>query len=150
MKKIKIFIGADHAGFNIKEKLIPYLIKLKYSITDLGDLKYNKTDDYPIYAKKVAKAVVKTKNSKGILICGSGQGVCIAANKVHGIRAALAEKVKDAYMARRDDDCNVICLQGRYTKFNLAKRIVHKFLETDFKAIKRYKRRVNEINRIEQ
>ena len=150
MIKIRVFIGADHAGFELKEKLKSYLTKIKYQVTDLGNKKYQKNDDYPIYGNKVAKAVIKNKNSRGILICGSGQGVCIVANKIKGIRAALAENVKDSYMARRDDDCNIICLQGRYTKLDTAKRIVKKFLETDFKAIKRYKRRVNEIKKIEK
>lgn len=147
---MKVYIGADHAGFDAKEKIKPYLIKLKYKTIDLGNKKYNKNDDYPVYSYKVAKAVSKDKNSRGILICGSGQGVCIVANKVKGIRAALAEKIKDAYMSRKDDDCNIICLQGRYTSIEKAKKITKKFLETEFSAIKRYKRRINEINKIEK
>ena len=94
--------------------------------------------------------MAKNKNSFGILICGSGQGVCIVANKVKGIRAALAEDTRDAYLARRDDNCNIICLQGRYTNLDKAKIIVKMFLETKFKALKRYKRRINEIKKLEK
>ncbi|MBI2148441.1 RpiB/LacA/LacB family sugar-phosphate isomerase [Candidatus Woesearchaeota archaeon] len=146
---MKIYIGADHAGFKLKERLKIFLIKSKYSIIDLGNKKFQKNDDYPIYGYKVAKAVVKNKYSRGILICGSGQGVCITANKVNGIRAALAENIKDAYLARRDDNCNIICLQGRYTSLKKAKIIIKKFLETEFKPLKRYKRRISEIKRLE-
>ncbi|MBS3151992.1 RpiB/LacA/LacB family sugar-phosphate isomerase [Candidatus Woesearchaeota archaeon] len=147
---MKTFIGADHAGFKLKEKLKPYLTKLKYQVIDFGNKKYQENDDYPIYGNRVAKAVAKNKNSFGILICGSGQGVCIVANKVKGIRAALAEDTRDAYLARRDDNCNIICLQGRYTNLDKAKIIVKMFLETKFKALKRYKRRINEIKKLEK
>ena len=147
---MKVYIGADHGGFKLKEKLKPYLIKLSYKFVDLGIKEYNKNDDYPVYGAKVSKKVSKDKKSRGILICGSGQGICIVANKVKGIRAALAEHVKDSYLARRDDDCNVVCLQGRYTILNNAKKIVKKFLETEFKKSKKYKRRIREIRRLEK
>lgn len=146
---MKIYIGADHAGFKLKERLKLHL-KRKYKIIDLSNKKYNKNDDYPIFAARVAKKVAKDKNAKGILICGSGQGVCIAANKIKGIRAALAEHVQDAFLARKDDDCNVICLQGRFTTFDKTKKIANKFLATEFSEAKRYKRRVNEIKRLER
>ncbi len=145
---MKIYIGSDHAGFKLKEKLKPFLIK--YKVQDLGNLIYNKNDDYPVYGLKVAKAVSKNKNSIGILVCGSGQGVAIAANKVKGIRAAVAENVRDAFLAKNDDNVNVICLPGRYTKLILAKKIINKFLETKFSKAKRFTRRVNEIKKIEK
>lgn len=147
---MKIYIGADHAGFRLKERLKPYLRKLRHRVIDLGNKKFNRNDDYPIYGHRVAKKVAKDKNSFGILICGSGQGICIAANKVKGIRAALAEHVQDAYLARKDDDCNVICLQGRFTSFDRTRKIVKKSLDTKFGKEKKYKRRVNEIKKIER
>lgn len=147
---MKIYIGTDHAGFRLKERLNPYLKKRKYRVIDLGNKKYDKNDDYPVFAARVAKKVAKDKNSKGILICGSGQGVCIAANKIKGIRAALAEHVQDAFLARKDDDCNVLCLQGRFTTFDKTKKIVNKFLATRFSKAKRYSRRINEIRRLER
>lgn len=143
-----IYLGADHAGFELKEKIKKWLTRKKFSAIDLGDKKLRPKDDYPDYAVKVARKVVKSE-SKGILICGSGQGVCIVANKVKGIRAALAEHIKDAYLARKDDDCNILCLQGRGTNSNKAKRIVQTFLETEFSTVGRYKRRINKIKRLE-
>jgi len=145
---MKIYIGADHAGFDIKERL-KIILGRKHDVTDLGNKKYEKNDDYPVYAAKVARKAAKKKNSFGILICGSGQGVCIAANKVNGIRAALAENERDAYLARRDDDCNVLCLQGRYINLKKAGKIANKFLGTKFKGLKKYKRRITEIKNIE-
>lgn len=124
--------------------------KSKYRVIDLGNKKLNNNDDYPVFGFRVAKKVSKDKNSMGVLICGSGQGVCIVANKVKGIRAALAEHKQDAILARRDDDCNVVCLQGRFTTFDKAKNIAKAFLKTEFKTIKKYKRRVNEIKKIER
>ncbi len=134
---MKIYIGADHAGFVLKEKLKPYLKRMKYQVIDVGNKKLDKNDDYPIFAARVAKKVAKDKNSFGVLICGSGQGVCIAANKVKGIRAALAEHMIDAEESRKDDNCNVVCLQGRFTTFDKSRKIVKTFLKTKFnKSIK--------------
>jgi len=148
--EIKVYIGSDHAGFELKEKLKPFLKKLKYTLVDLGAKTYNKLDDYPIYGEKVAKAVSKDKRSFGILICGSGQGICIAANKVNGIRAALCENVKDAFTSRNDDNANVLCLQGKGTSLTKTKSIVKKFLETEFSDEERHNRRINEIKKIEK
>ena len=142
---MKIYIGADHAGFNLKEKL-----KKSFKLTDLGNKVLDNDDDYPIFASKVAKAVSKDKKSLGILICGSGEGVCIAANKVKSIRAILAENVRDAYLSRKDDDANILCLQGRYTTQEKAKKIVNKFLETKFAKLKKYTRRIKQITRLEK
>ena len=139
---IKVFLGADHAGFQLKEEVKPFL--RKYDLKDLGAFTLIKDDDYPVYAKKVAKEVVKEKGC-GILICGSGQGVCIAANKVKGIRAIVAENERDAFLGRKDDDTNVLCLQGRYTSLEKAKVIIKTFLETKFANKKRYKRRIKEL-----
>ena len=147
---MKIYLGSDHAGFELKEKLKPYLKKLKYNVTDTGNTKFDKNDDYPIFAARLAIKVSKDKNSRGILICGSGQGVCIVANKIKGIRAAVAEHIKDATLARNDDDCNIICLPGKAISFEKAKKIVNKFLNTEFGSAPRYKRRVNEIKKIEK
>jgi len=144
---MKVYIGADHAGFELKEKLKTYLNK-NYNLIDLGNTKYDKNDDYPKFASKVAKKVSKSK-SFGILICGSGQGVCIAANKIKGIRAVLAEHIKDSKMARLDDDANVLCLQGRLLSFNKAKKICDTFLQTEFTNFKRHLRRINEIKKLE-
>lgn len=146
---MKIYIGNDHAGFELKEKLKTFL--KKYETVDLGNKKYDKNDDYPIFAARVALKVAKEKNSKGILICGSGEGVCIVANKIKGIRAAVAEHIKDAYLARKDDDINVLCLSGRTTSLKKSKKIIKKFLETEFNTKEeKYQRRIDEIKKLER
>lgn len=145
-----IYLGADHAGFALKEKIKKWLKTKKILFEDCGNVKLDKNDDYPVFGQRVAKKVAKHKNSVGILVCGSGQGVCIVANKINGIRAALAEHIKDAYLARKDDDCNIICLQGRGTSADRAKKIVQAFLETEFSTKSRYQRRINEIRELER
>lgn len=144
-----IYLGADHAGFKLKEKIKSWLDKKKIKYEDLGNLEYDKKDDYPRFAEKVAKKVAKEK-SVGLLLCGSGQGVCIAANKIKSIRAVVAEHIKDAYLARKDDDANILCLEGRTLKVELAQKIIIKFLETEFENIPRRVRRINEIKKLEQ
>ena len=118
-----IIIGADHAGFKLKEHIKKFLEKKGYSYVDMGAYKYNKDDDYPDFAKKVAVQVVKEK-AKGILICGSGIGVCIAANKVKKIRAVLAHNIRSAKASRIDGNTNILCLGGRVTKKDLAHKII--------------------------
>jgi len=146
MKK-RVYIGADHRGFKLKNQLLEHLEK-KYDVIDLGNIIYDKNDDYPIYATRVGLAVSEGK-SFGILICGSGQGISIAANKVKGIRAALCENVKDAKLSRSDDDANIICLQGT-TKLETAKKMIKTFIETKLKTKNKYKRRINQIKRLEK
>jgi len=143
---VKIFIGSDHGGFKLKSRLKGYLKNSK----DLGALRYKKTDDYPIYAVRVAKHVAKNKNSVGILICSSGQGVGIVANKIKGIRAAVVETIRDAKLAREDEDCNILCLSGRHTSLEKSKKIINVFLNTKPKTMKKYKRRINEITKLEE
>ena len=107
---MKIYIGADHNGFKLKEKLKKTLTKDGYKIKDLGNTKYQPTDDYPDYARKVSKWVAEDKQGMGIVICGSGQGMCMVANKYKGIRAALGWSLSVAKKSRQDDDSNIICL----------------------------------------
>ena len=145
-----IFLGADHAGFSLKERLKPYLRKSGYVAIDCGNTQLDRNDDYPLFGAKVARKVAPDSNSVGILICGSGQGVCIVANKIKGIRAAVAEHIVDAVQARADDDCNVLCLPGRMITLVKAKKIVQAFLHTSFKTEKKYLRRINEVKRIER
>src|SRR3989344_9415461 len=112
MKKEVIYIGADHAGFKLKEKLKRYFDNWGIKYVDLGG-KGEEGDDYPDYAFKVAERVARDKNSKGILICGTGTGMVIAANKIKGVRAAVAYDNYSAKMAREHNDANVLCLRGR-------------------------------------
>jgi len=148
-KQKTIYLGSDHAGFKLKEKVELWLVKKNIPFIDLGNIKFQKTDDYPDFAKKVAKEVVKNK-SKGILFCGSAQGMCIAANKVKGVRAGIPINLKEAKLVREHNDANIICLSGWYMKSDLAVKIINKFLNTEFSKEKRHRRRVSKIKRLEK
>ena len=146
---MKIFLGADHNGFQLKERIKKYLKKLGIDFEDLGNTKFDPKDDYPDFAILVAKKVAKTKD-KGILICGSGAGICIAANKIRGIRAAQALTAFQAKTLREEDDINILCLDGWELKEKKAKEIVKNFLKTRFSQLPRHKRRIEKIKKIEK
>lgn len=137
---MKIIIGSDHGGFEYKEKLKEWLISKKYEISDVGANELNMDDDYPIFAKKLCKKVLND-NSKGILLCGSGLGMCMAANKLKGIRAVTVYDKYTAKMSRRDNDANVICLRGREADFEKMKSLVELWLNSEFSGLDRYKKR---------
>jgi ribose 5-phosphate isomerase B len=141
--KSKIAIGCDHAAFNEKEKLKTYLIEKEYELVDVGT---NSSDsvDYPSFGHEVGKMVVNNKVNKGIVICGSGIGISIAANKVKGVRAALCTSSEHAEMSRKHNDANVLALGARMTDFNMILKIVDIWLNTDFDG-GRHLKRVNLI-----
>ncbi|UZE93735.1 MAG: ribose 5-phosphate isomerase B [Candidatus Pacearchaeota archaeon] len=149
-EKTKIFIGSDHTGFALKQEIKKFLASQGYLAEDIGSYKYNKTDDYPDYALKVCRAVLKAKTeSKGILICGTGQGMSIAANKFPGIRAALCWNKETAVHASEHLNSNVLCLGD--ISLQLAKQLVVAWLETLFLSKeKRHIRRINKIKAIEK
>ena len=135
-----IIIGSDHGGFNLKTEIINYLEENGYLIQDLGC--YNlESCDYPVIAKKVAEEVLKT-SSKGILICGTGIGVSIAANRYKGIRASHCTDTFTARMTRMHNDSNILCLGERITGVGLAKDIVDIWLKTEFEG-GRHQRRID-------
>ncbi len=140
-------IGADHAGFALKEHLKKFLQKKKYDVKDMGAHKLIKTDDYPDYAAKVAKAV--QKGGKGILACGSAEGVCIAANKFKGIRAVAVWTVQNAKLSRQHNDANILCLSGWQLSKKNAEKIALTWLKTPFSGEKRHVRRIQKIKRLE-
>ncbi|GIU68930.1 MAG: ribose 5-phosphate isomerase B [Candidatus Woesearchaeota archaeon] len=140
MKKIDGFIASDHRGFKLKKHL-----KENFSLIDLGVFDDKKKVDYPDYAKKLCNLVKKEK-SRGILICGTGIGMSIAANRYKGIRAALCHDVKDAELARKHNDANVLVLSGDFTKKEDAQEIVKKFFNTPFSGEIRHKRRIKKID----
>ncbi len=144
----KVYLGSDHAGFRLKEKVKRWLDEKKIEYEDCGNLKLEPTDDYPDYAKKVSMAVVKNK-SKGLLFCGSAQGMAISANKVKGIRAGIPFNLKEAKLIREHNDANVICLSGWYGKLGVVKKMIKVFLNTPFSKEKRHIRRVRKIKRLE-
>ncbi|MBR2579447.1 MAG: ribose 5-phosphate isomerase B [Clostridia bacterium] len=143
-----IIIGSDHAGYKLKELIKGYLSEIGENYKDVGT-NSEESCDYPVFAEKVAKAVVNTGNAKGIRVCGSGIGVSIAANKVKGIRAALGMSSELAEMSRRHNDANILCLGARYIDFEAAKSIIKIFLSTEFEG-GRHERRVQEIKDIEE
>jgi len=145
----KIYIGADHAGFKLKEAIKKFLTSKKISFEDLGNREYDKKDDYPDFGFKVAERVAK-ENTLGILFCGSGQGVCIAANKVKGIRAVFVNNLKDAKSTREHNNANVLCLSGENTPTSKAKEIITTWLKTPASSEARHVRRVNKIKNYER
>ena len=139
----KICISSDHAGYETKEFIKEHLIKLKISIIDLGPF-LKKSVDYPDYAKKVSNRVSKRKSDIGILVCGSGTGMSISANKTKGIRAAVGYNIKSTQLSRQHNNANVLCLGSRLTKRKDIKKIIKIFLNTKFEG-GRHKRRIKKI-----
>ena len=147
---MKIFIGADHRGYELKEKITKWLFELEYEFTDLGATSLNPKDDYTKYAEEVASLVAKTESSRGVLLCGSGVGVDVLANKFDGIRASIGKDVFQVEAGRNDDDMNVLVIAADYTDERDAKAMLIAFLETKFSGKARYERRIEEISRIEE
>ena len=144
-----IYLGTDHRGYKMKEELREYLTSRGYQVVDLGAKSEEPGDDYPGYAEKVARAVVTDPNNRGILLCGSGAGVCIAANKINGVRAAVAWNEGVSRAIRNDDNANVLCLPADQITAVDAKKIVQVFLDASFGGEERYKRRLRQIQEIE-
>ena len=142
-----IALGADHAGYGLKEALKAWLINHGYQVLDLGTHS-TESVDYPYYAALVAESVVDRKVERGLLICGTGIGMCMAANKVPGVRAALCGDLYTARMSREHNDANVLVLGGRLMGADMAGDILQAWLETDF-AAGRHARRVEKIADIE-
>jgi len=141
-----LYIAADHAGYPLKEELKKFLAKESYEVVDLGADQLNLLDDYPDYANKLSEKVLATDESGGILICGTGQGMCIAANRYEGIRAAFIYDEFTARTAAEHLDANVVCLGARVTDEETAKKIVKIWLDTEFSDDERHKRRIEKID----
>jgi ribose 5-phosphate isomerase B len=146
---MRVIIASDHAGLRLKEKVKRYLKRKKIKYEDLGTESFTSVD-YPDYALKVAEKVVKNKNTRGILVCGTGTGMTIAANKVKGIRAVAAYDAYSAKMSRIDNDTNVLGLRGRFFPFEKIKKIITVWLDTPFSGEKRHKRRIKKIRDYER
>lgn len=144
---MKIAIGSDHGGYELKGKLVKYMEDLGYEVVDHGTYS-NDSVDYPDYGEKVAKSVVDGNEDLGVVICGTGIGISIAANKVKGARAALCGDAFSATMARQHNNANVIALGARVTGDELAKAILKAFLDSSFEG-GRHARRVEKIMAIE-
>ena len=143
-----IAIGADHGGYRLKEEIKKYLEELGIEYKDFGTNSEERTD-YPIFAKLVAEAVSKNECDKGILVCRSGHGMVITANKFKGVRAANINNTDEARFAKADDNVNIIALGGDYVTTNIAVNIIRNWLGTEFKN-GRYQERIDMIEEIER
>ena len=143
---MKIFIGADHNGFDLKEQLEKHLKNQGHEVVDKGNQQLDKDDDFPMFGAQVATSVLAEDGSMGILLCGSGQGVCIAANRFKGIRASLVWDEEEAKSSRNDDDSNIICLPARELSFDNAKNLVDTWLKTPFAGATRFQRRIKQLD----
>lgn len=145
-KSQKIALGSDHAGFELKSFLIKIFNEEGYSYTDFGTYS-TESVDYPDFAHKVGKAVNDGEVSRGIVVCGSGNGVCMTVNKYPGVRGALCWNSEQAELTRRHNNANILCLPGRFIDFNEAIKAVKLFLNTEFEG-GRHTARVEKINKI--
>lgn len=149
---MNIFLGSDHAGYHLKEKIEAHLVKAGYNVIDVGNRELDPRDDYPQFAFAAVTKVLGSEDSdpRAILICGGGQGMCIAANRVRGIRAVVIWDPAEAKLARNDNNSNVLCLPSHILENDLPKAfdIVDTWLKTPFSSAERHTRRLREIEEI--
>lgn len=149
---MNIYLGADHNGFALKEKVFAYLAKRKYTVEDVGGTELDPDDDFPEFAQMAALKVIgdDSNDPRAILICGGGQGMCMAANRFRGIRASVVWDAHEAKMTRNDNDSNVLCLPARVLEDDerLWHDIVDTWLKTPFAAAPRFKRRNAKLDEI--
>ncbi len=147
---VRIGIAADHGGLELKNRLAAELGELGFDVVDFGAAERDPADDYPDYIFPLAKAVAADEVERGIAICGSGVGACVAANKIGGVRAALITDPFSAHQGVEDDDMNLICLGGRVTGHALALELVRIFLSARFKGEERFRRRLKKVEAVER
>ena len=147
---MRIGIAADHGGFELKVQIVAALTCAGYRVKDFGAFELEDEDDYPDFVVPLAKAVSSGEITRGLAICGSGIGACIAANKIYGVRAALINDSFSAHQGVEDDDMNIICMGGGITGSSLAWELVQAFLGADFKAEEKYIRRLNKVAALEK
>ena len=146
----KIAIGADHGGYPLNERIIEELRQAGHELIDFGTHDGTVPDDYPDYAVKVGQAIQTAQAEIGIIVCGSGVGAAVAANKLVGIRAALCGDTYSGHQSREHDDCNVLCLGARITGVELAMEIVRAFVAARFTGEERHLRRLRKVAAIEK
>ena len=147
---MRIAIGADHGGYPLNERVIDELRSAGHDVIDIGTHDGSAADDYPDYALKVGQSIQRNEADIGILICGSGVGASVAANKLKGVRAALCGDTYSGHQSREHDDCNVLCLGARVVGEELALEIVRAFVGARFSAEERHKRRLAKIAEMEK
>ena len=146
---LHVALGADHGGYLLKAALVPWLQAQGYQLTDMGARSLEPADDYPDFAEAVARAVASGEAKRGILICGSGVGASIAANKVPGVRSCLCHDTYSAHQGVEHDDMNVLCVGARVVGIELAKELVGAFLNARFTGEERHRRRLEKVMAIE-
>lgn len=147
---MRIHIGGDHAAYELQRELVTWLSGLGHEVVDHGPMLYDEVDDYPVYVLRAAEGVAGDEGSRGIVLGGSGNGEQMAANKVVGIRAALAYSPEIAKLSREHNDAQVLSLGARFTTADEAKAIVSVFMETGFSGDDRHTRRIEMVTRYEQ
>ena len=147
---MRIAIAGDHAGFALKKNMVPWIISLGHEVKHLGAFSVDPNDDYPDFAFLVAKEINLGNADKGIIICGSGVGACITANKVPGVRAATCHDIYSSHQGVEHDDMNVLCLGSRIINEHLAKKIIESFLKAIFSGDDRHIRRLQKVLDIER
>jgi ribose 5-phosphate isomerase B len=147
---MKIAVGADHGGYELKGAIVFHLRELGHEVMDVGAFRLRRKDDYPEASRAVSEAILNGNAERGILLCGSGVGASVAANKLPGIRAAVCHDTFSAHQGVEDDDMNVLCLGGRIVGGELAKEIVSRFVSAQFSGAERHKRRLSKVIMIEK
>jgi ribose 5-phosphate isomerase B len=145
----RIGIAADHGGFHLKDAITKVLLETGYEVVDFGNKEMMEEDDYPDYVIPLAQAVAMEEVDRGIAVCGSGVGACIAANKVKGVRACLITDTFSAHQGVEDDNMNLICLGGRITGQALAFEVIDSFLNAQFSSAERHRRRTSKVAALE-
>jgi len=147
---MKIYIGADHNGYDYKQEIADFLRRSGHEVVDDGDIRLQPEDDFPLFAGKVAHSLLADgdKQARGVLICGSGQGMCMAANRFKGIRASLCWNLDEARSSRNDDDSNVLCLSASQLDLPTAQAIITTWLETPFAGAERFIRRLKQLDEL--
>ncbi len=146
---LRVALGADHGGFSLKTELLPWLKDQGYDVLDMGAHAFDSTDDYPDFSKQVAQVIAKEEANRGIIICGSGVGACITANKVPGVRAGICHDTYSAHQGVEHDDMNVLCLGARVIGIEIAKETIAAFLGARFSKEERHRRRLQKVLAVE-
>jgi ribose 5-phosphate isomerase B len=147
---MKVGIACDHGGFELKNIMAAFLKEKGYDLKDFGAFELNSGDDYPDFVTPLSRAVALGEVERGIAICGSGVGACVAANKIAGVRAALIHDHFSAHQGVEDDDMNLICLGGRVTGFAAAEELAMAFLNAKYIGAERHKRRLEKVAHLEK
>jgi RpiB/LacA/LacB family sugar-phosphate isomerase len=146
---MNLAVGSDHAGFELKQEMVKLLAGLGHHVVDVGTHSLEAAD-YPDYARAVSREVIENRAERGFIICGSGVGACVAANKIKGIRAGTCHDTFSARQGVEDDDMNVLCLGARIIGIELAREIAKAFLAAKFSGLERHQRRLNKVLEIER